>query len=325
MEKKEALPRIVCILGPTACYKTECSIELAKRIGGEIVSADSVQVYIGMDIGSAKPTREEQEGIRHHMIDCVPIDTPEFSVSQYRTMATQAICEITARGHVPIVVGGSGLYLNALTYPLGFAVPRNDAIRARLFDAYDANPQSAFERLRAVDPGTAKRLHPNDKKRIVRALEVFDCSGKPLSEYGGDFQNEAEQQGPFEPLLFGLNMERTLLYERINRRVDVMMQQGLLEEARRIYDAHFDPNLPALRSIGYQQLFSYFDGERSLEEAVEQIKQDTRRFAKRQMTWFRRDLRIQWHDVTNFEAKKTSLLDDLSTQARQFWKGTLTL
>lgn len=320
--KSQEQARIVCIVGPTACHKTECAIELAKRIDGEIVSADSVQVYLGMDIGSAKPSIEERQGIRHHMIDCVPIDAPEFSVSQYREMAKESIADIQSRGHVPIVVGGSGLYVNALTYPLGFAVPRNDEIRARLSTEYDQNPQSAFARLERVDPETAKRLHPNDKKRVLRALEVFDCSGKPLSSYGDDFQNEAGEQAPFEPLLFGLNMDRARLYERINLRVDRMMQQGLFEEARRIYGAKYPSELPAMRSIGYQQLFSFFDGECSLEQAVEQIKQDTRRFAKRQLTWFRRDLRIRWFDVTEFDHCKAEILDEMERLFHEFWKGT---
>ena len=314
--------RIVCIAGPTACHKTECAIELAKRIGGEIVSADSVQVYFGMDIGSAKPSMEERQGIPHHLIDCVPIDTPEFSVSQYREMAKDAITGICSRGNVPIVVGGSGLYLNALTYPLGFAIPRNDEVRARLSAEYDEHPQAAYHRLAEVDLETAKRLHPNDKKRVLRALEVSDCSGKPLSSFGADFQNAAGEQAPFEPLLFGLNMDRAKLYERINLRVDRMMQQGLLEEARRIYDAKYAPELPALRSIGYQQLFSFFDGTCTLEQAVEQIKQDTRRFAKRQLTWFRRDLRIRWLDVTEFDRCKAGILDEMELLFHEFWKGT---
>jgi len=322
MEKKSLQQKIICIVGPTACHKTECAIELAKRINGEIVSADSVQVYVGMDIGSAKPSLEERQGIEHHMIDCVSIDTPEFSVSQFRHLASSAIDGIAANGHVPIVVGGSGLYVNALTYPLGFAVPRNDEVRSHLSARYDEDPQGAFERLRLVDPKTAERLHPNDKKRIVRALEVNDCSGKPLSAYGNDFQNEAGAIADFTPLMFGLNMEREKLYARINARVDCMMRQGLLEEARRIYDPNYNPNLPALRSIGYHQLFSYFDGAYSLEEAVEQIKQDTRRFAKRQLTWFRRDLRILWHDVTEYDREKEHLFNELAERAGEFLKGT---
>lgn len=314
MGTQSSRQRIVCIVGPTACHKTELSIELAKRVGGEIVSADSVQVYIGMDIGSAKPTVEERQGIVHHLIDCLPIDTPEFSVSMFRSMASAAIDGIIQRKHVPIIVGGSGLYVNALTYPLGFAIPRDDEIRERVSDEYDESPDRAFRRLLTVDPATADRLHVNDKKRVVRALEVYDCSGKPISAYGDDFQNNAGELPPYEPMLFGLNMVREQLYARINLRVDLMMQAGLLEEAKRIYDIRYDKNLPAMRSIGYQQLFSYFDGNCTLEQAVEQIKLDTRHFAKRQLTWFKRDGRILWHDVTEWDNMKNELFQVLSEQ-----------
>jgi tRNA dimethylallyltransferase len=313
--------RIVCMVGPTACHKTECAISLTKRIGGEIVSADSVQVYRGMDIGSAKPSPEEQQGIPHHLIDCLPIDAPEFSVSQFRSMAAEAIEAITARNRVPIVVGGSGLYVNALTFPLGFAVPRNDAVRRSVSQEYDSGPEAAFARLKRADPATAARLHINDKKRVVRALEVLDCSGKPLSAYGDDFQNDAGEDAPFLPLMIGLNMERDRLYARINLRVDQMMERGLLDEARRIYDQHYDASLPAMRSIGYKQLFGHLEGNCSLEEAVEQIKQETRRFAKRQLTWFRRDQRIIWYDVTNYEETKDRLLEKLTRDTQAFMKG----
>lgn len=320
MDSESKRQRIVCIIGPTACHKTELSIELAKRINGEVVSADSVQVYFGMDIGSAKPPMEERQGIAHHLIDCLPIDTPEFSVAMFRDKASQAIKEITGCGNVPIVVGGSGLYVNALTYPLGFAIPRNDAIRDQISLQYDENPAAVYARLQQVDPATAQRLHPNDKKRIVRALEIFECSGKPLSSFGDDFNNSAGEQAPFEPLLIGLTMERKALYDRINLRVDRMMEHGLLEEARKIYDAQYDPKWPALRSIGYQQLFAYFDDICSLDEAVEQIKTDTRHFAKRQLTWFKRDERIRWHDVTHWDEIKHALTDELQEEALRWMK-----
>lgn len=320
-ETESRRQRIVCIVGPTACHKTELSIELAKRTSGEIVSADSVQVYFDMDIGSAKPSVEERQGIPHHMIDCVAIDTKDFSVSMFRSMASTAIDGIILRGNTPIVVGGSGLYVNALTYPLGFAVPKDDAIRELASAEYEQNPQSAFERLKRIDPVSAEKLHPNDKKRIVRALEVFDCSGRPLSSYGTDFLNSAGEQAAFEPMMIGLNMDRDLLYQRVNLRVDRMMQQGLLEEARAIYEKKYDRSLPALRSIGYQQLFAYFDGACSLDEAVEQIKQDTRRFAKRQLTWFRRDDRICWYDATCWESVKDELIERLTKETQEWMKG----
>lgn len=313
--------KIICIVGPTACHKTELSIELAKRIYGEIVSADSVQVYFDMDVGSAKPTLEERQGITHHLIDCLPIETPEFSVSMFRDLASNAIYDIASRGKVPIIVGGSGLYVNALTYPLGFAIPRNDAARENATKEYELDALKAHKRLELVDPTTASRLHPNDKKRIIRALEIFDCSGKPLSAYGADFQNAAGAEAPFEPMLFGLTMDREMLYQRINLRVDLMVEHGLLEEAKRIYDKKYDKSLPAMRSIGYQQLFSYFDGSCSLQEAIEEIKQDTRRFAKRQMSWFRRDDRIKWYDVTSWGEQKDDLIDQLAQQALIWTKG----
>ncbi len=313
--------RIICIVGPTACHKTETSIELAKRTNGEIVSVDSVQVYTGMDIGSAKPTIEERQGITHHMIDCVPIDTPEFSVSRFRVLALQAINDISSRGKTPIIVGGSGLYVNALTFPLGFAIPRNDEIRKEMESLYDNNPQDAFDRLIAVDPITAARLHVNDKKRVVRALEVYACSGKSLSSYGNDFTNESGNIAPCEPLMIGLDMDRKLLYERINLRVDRMIKNGLLEETKRIYNTGYDAKLPAMQSIGYRQLFAYFSGEYTLDEAIEKTKLDTRHFAKRQLTWFRRDKRIHWHDVTDYDAVKDDMLTELSTAASDWMKG----
>lgn len=313
--------KIICIVGPTACHKTETSIELAKRTNGEIVSADSVQVYIGMDVGSAKPTTEERQGIAHHMIDCVPIDTPEFSVSQFRTLAIEAIDDILSRGKTPIVVGGSGLYVNSLTFPLGFAVPRDDAIRSEMEALYERDPQAALLRLAAVDPDTAKRLHANDKKRIVRALEVFECSKKPLSSYGNDFSNASGSAAPCEPLMIGLDMDRALLYERIDLRVDLMMKNGLFEEAKRIFEAGYDTKLPAMQSIGYRQLFSCFSGECTLEDAIGQIKQDTRHFAKRQLTWFRRDKRIVWNDVTDYSGIRNDLLAKLSSAVSDWMKG----
>ena len=240
----------------------------------------------------------------------------------FRTMATEAIDGIVRRDNTPIVVGGSGLYVNALTYPLGFAIPRNDAARENAILEYDRSAEAAYGRLTSVDPISAERLHPNDKKRIVRALEVYDCYGQTLSSYGADFQNSRGQEAPFEPMLIGLTMDREKLYERINLRVDLMMERGLLAEAKAIYDAKFDRALPAMKSIGYQQLFAYFDGNYTLEEAVEKIKQDTRHFAKRQLTWFKRDDRIVWHDVTDWDAIKTDLIEKLAQAAQAWMKGT---
>jgi len=314
--------RIVCIVGPTACHKTELSVQLALKTEGEIVSADSVQVYRGMDIGSAKPDFSERQGVLHHLLDCVSIDEADFSVSRYRTLAMRAIDDMHARGRTPIVVGGSGLYVNALTHPLGFAIPANANVRARIAAEFDHDPGAAYERLKKLDSPTAARLHPNDKKRVVRALEVAECAGRPLSSFGVDFHNEAGENAPYEPLLIGLSMDRAALYRRIERRVERMFEAGLLEEARRIYDEGYGMRLPAMQSIGYRQLFAYFAGDCTLEEARESIQRDTRRFAKRQMTWFRRDGRIRWYDVTNYDETADRLIAELTYLIRGWMKGS---
>ena len=290
---------MICIFGTTASGKTGAAIALSKKIDGEIVSADSVQVYRGMDIGSAKPTPAEQHAVKHHMMDCVEIDEKDFSVSKYFSMASKCIGDIDARGKRVLVAGGSGLYANALTKPLNFAIPSDKDIRAEWEKAYEEDPKKAFETLSGTDPATAARLHPNDKKRIVRALEVYFASGKPLSSFGNDFQNDRALDPPFPSLRFGLTLERELLYRRIGERVDKMLDEGLIEEARGIYDRGYSMLLPAMQSIGYAQLFRHFSGETTLDEAVDAIKRDTRRFAKRQLTWFKRDGGMRWIDVTD--------------------------
>ncbi len=294
MEKKP----ILCIVGPTASGKTDASVCAAARLGGEIVSADSVQVYRGMDIGSAKPTPSERGGIAHHMIDCADIGQKGYSVSAYCAEASACILDIQRRNKTVIVVGGSGLYVQSLTKPLNFAVPSDAAVRAALSETYERDPAAAFARLRKIDPATAGRLHENDKKRVVRALEIYELAGKPLSSFGNDFHNDSGAEPPFPSVRVGLTMDRALLYGRIERRVEKMLAGGLVDETRAIFMRGYAPDCPALSSIGYAQLFAFFRGETTLPEAVERIKQDTRRYAKRQMTWFRRDEGIVWIDVT---------------------------
>lgn len=290
----------LCIVGPTACHKTEASLAVAEQLNGEIISADSVQVYIGMDIGSAKASEQERQRVPHHMIDCVPIDTPAFSVSQYRDMALDAIRSIRARNRLPVIVGGSGLYVDALTKPLHFGAPSDPSVRRQWEQQYDLSPEKVYRQLQDCDSQSAQRLHLHDRKRIVRALEVFTVCGRPLSDFGSDFMNTSGAEAPCKACFVGLNMERERLYRRIDARVDGMLQQGLVEEARQIYDCGYTRKLPAMQSIGYKQLFSHFDGNCSLDEAIDAIKRDTRRFAKRQLTWFRRDVRIQWFDVSEW-------------------------
>jgi len=287
-------PRVICIIGPTASGKTALSVQLAKRLQTEIVSADSVQIFREMDIGSAKPTEAEREGIPHHLIDTLDIDTPQYSVSMFRDFASPILDRLHTENKTPLVVGGSGLYISAIVNPLEFAIPSDSDLRKQLEEEYRSDRDALFKELQQADPLTAARLHPNDEKRIVRAMEVFRCSGKPLSSYGNDFRNDLHRETRYDSLQIGLMLDREVLYDRIDRRVDLMMENGLLEEAKQIYMRGYDRRLPAMLSIGYRQLFQYFDGLSTLEEAVHLIKRETRRFAKRQMTWFQRDTRIQW-------------------------------
>ena len=293
--------RILVLLGPTAVGKTAVSISLAKRLDAEIVSADSIQVYRGLDIGSAKPSLEEQQGVRHHLLDIADFSEARFSVAEFRRLADQCISDITARHRLPLVVGGTGLYVNALTYPLQFTnVPGDEAIRALLQAEEREKPGSLYRRLQEIDSATACRLHPNDSKRIVRALEVFKVSGRTLSSYGDDFTNKSFARPPYRAVIVGLTMPREALYARIEQRVDEMMRMGLLDETQSMYDAGYADTLPALQGLGYKQLLRHLKGETTLEEAVEEIKRETRRFAKRQFTWFKRDGRIRWFDVGEY-------------------------
>ena len=300
--------KIVCIVGATASGKTAAAVELAKLCGGEIISADSMQVYKHMDIGSAKPTESEQQGIPHHLIDCIDIDRPGYSVSEYRELAKNAIYETERRGHLPIVAGGTGLYINSLVYPLNFAqADRDDELRERLRKEEEETPGILHRRLCEIDPVTAKRLHPNDTKRIIRAIEVYEKSGKPLSAHGNDFRNENGADIEFEPLLFGITMDRARLYARIEKRVDEMMEKGLLSEVKGIMALpSFREDLPSMQGLGYKQIISHLlhGNPPTLTETVDRIKLETRHFAKRQLTWFRRDERIVWLDAEEYESAK---------------------
>ncbi len=298
MNHASPLP-IGVILGPTASGKTALAVEAAKRMDAEIVSADSIQLYRGMDIGSAKPTAEERGGIAHHLLDAVDIGEADNSVAAYQKMAAAAIADIANRGKFPLIVGGTGLYVNALVYPLSFTnIPADAALREALAAEESETPGSLHTRLQAVDPASAARLHPHDTKRLIRALEVYTLTGKPIGELGGDFVNAANAPIPYAPRMLGLTMPREQLYARIDKRVDAMMASGLLDEVQTLVSLGYSPALPAMQGLGYKQLYRYLQGEYTLDEAVETIKRETRRFAKRQLTWFRRDQRIQWLDVS---------------------------
>lgn len=290
--------RIAVLLGPTASGKTALGVAVAKRLGAEIVSADSMQIYRGMDIGSAKPTQQERGGVPHHLLDVTDIEGPKFSAAEYQRLAGEAIASIHAQSKLPLVVGGTGLYINALTMGLDFTETAGDeALRAELAAKEAQSPGSLHALLQLQDPAAALRLHPNDTKRLIRALEVNRLTGRPM---GADFARGGGKEVPYQPALVGLILPRELLYRRIEQRVDAMLAKGLLEEARGIWEKGYDPSLPALQALGYKQLFACFAGECSLSEAIEAIKRETRRFAKRQLTWFRRDARIAWLDITQY-------------------------
>lgn len=289
--------KIYLIVGPTASGKTSVSLDIAERMNAEIVSADSIQIYRGLDIGSAKPSIAERRGIPHHLMDEVDVDDTSFNVSVFRERAVAAIYDIASRGKTPLVVGGTGLYINSLIFPLDFSKAEPDFERRNELLAIEQTEKGRLHSMLAqVDPVSAERLHANDVKRIIRALEVFEKTGVPLTEHGGDFANTREAEIEFEPRIAGITMDRAKLYERIELRIDAMLEQGLLNEVDSIIGAGYDPALPALQGLGYKQLIMFRNGELSYDEAVELIKRDTRRFAKRQLSWFKRDKRIRWFD-----------------------------
>ena len=293
-DRKEPImtDRLICVAGPTASGKTKLAVALAKKLGGEVISCDSMQIYRGMDIGTAKPTPAEMEGVRHHLLD-VADPAEDFSVSRYVELADQAIGEIRARGAVPIVAGGTGLYMDSLVKGESFAPPSGNGERQWLEQAAERKGiDYVYDMLKDADPETAQRLHLSDRKRIIRAMEVFLVTGLPLSWHIA----ESKKRPPkYQPLWLGLNYrDRRLLYERIDRRVEQMMDQGLEQEVRALLARGIDPAATAMQAIGYKEMARAVRGEIDVNEAVSQIQQASRRYAKRQLTWFRRNEQIHW-------------------------------
>lgn len=283
---------LAALVGPTAVGKTELSLELALRLQAEIVSADSMQVYRGMDIGTAKPTWRDRERVRHHAIDVVDPSCP-FSVADYERVAREALAEIRSRGRLPLLVGGTGLYVRAVVDGLGLSAPGPDwRLREELSRWADERGNHALHaRLAEVDPITAQRLHPNDRRRVIRALEVYMLTGEPLSHFHARDQARRRQQSA---VLVGLMRRREELYRRIDARVDAQLRQGLLSEVRGLLHRGFGRNIISLQALGYKEFLPYLAGERTLQECVRQLKKNTRQLAKRQLTWFRADQRIHW-------------------------------
>ncbi|MBQ6146377.1 MAG: tRNA (adenosine(37)-N6)-dimethylallyltransferase MiaA [Clostridia bacterium] len=291
---------LLLICGPTACHKSETALRLGERWGGEILSIDSVAVYRGMDIGSAKPDLAERQRVAHHLIDIVDPDDTDFSVAAFQRVADAVLADLARRDVQPILVGGSGLYCDAVLEDMGYALPADKALRSRLEGEYDVDPQAFFAQMARDDGPSGEKLHVNDKKRVVRAREVFLLSDKPFSTFNREYL-AAQRNSRYPAIRVGLTMAREKLYTGIDRRVDRMMAQGLLDEVKALKDRGYDRKLPAMQAIGYAQLLSYLDGEIPLEDAVESIKRATRQFAKRQLTWFRRDERIRWFDCEEYE------------------------
>ena len=284
---------VIVLVGPTGVGKTGLSLELAECIGGEIVSADARQVYRYMDIGTAKPSKADRARVAHHLIDIVDPDE-KLSAGEYARRAGEAIRGIRERGGTPVVVGGSGLYIRALIDGLFEEGGSDDAVRRRLKGrAAREGSFGLYEELRRVDPEAAEGIHPHDLHRIVRALEVFEVTGQRISELR---RASRRTFGVFDPMMVGLALDRVVLCRRIGDRVDAMIVQGLMDEVRGLLDMGYGPNLNALRTVGYQEVFPYLEGRQTLRATIEAIKRNTKRYAKRQMTWFRRDGRIRWLD-----------------------------
>ncbi len=297
----EKIPLIV-IAGPTASGKTALSVELAKEYGAEIVSADSMQIYKGLSIATAKPTPDEMQGVPHHLIDFLEPDQP-FSVADYVKLAGECIRDIYSRGKLPIVCGGTGLYISSLVQNIIFDDTAGDAeIRKRLeSEIKEQGSHALWERLREIDPETAEAVHENNTPRVIRALEVYEKTGVPLSVHK---KNSRREESPYDALIYGLTFsDRQMLYDRIDKRVDIMAEQGLIEECRAVYEA--GGLATCAQAIGYKELIPYFEGEAGLMECIDKIKQETRHYAKRQLTWFRRVDGISWIESDKFvELKK---------------------
>ena len=288
-------PKVIVICGPTASGKTSLSISLAKKINGEIVSCDSMQIYKEMDIGSAKPTVEEMQEIKHYLVDFV---SPEkrYSVSEYKEDASKAIEEIINKGKTPIIVGGTGLYLNSLIYNIQYNEMEVDLNYRRELEkeAEEDGLEVLYNRAKEIDPEAMEKVSANDKKRITRVLEIYNATGRNKTE----LEKKSRKEVPYNYLIFGINMERSILYDRINKRVDIMLEQGLIEEVKNLINKY--SNMPtAMQGLGYKEVKEFLDGNISKEEMIEKIKMETRRYAKRQITWFKRIENIIWLDGLN--------------------------
>lgn len=301
VEKK----KLIILSGPTAAGKTALSIALAKKINGEIISADSMQVYRKMDIGTAKILSEEMQGVVHHLIDIID-PQEEWSVSKFQELSKKAMEEIYSRGHIPIIVGGTGFYIQSVLYDINFEKEESEnLIRKELSEYHAQNGTKALhDLLRSVDEKAAQAIHMNNVKRVIRAIEFYRQTGKKISEHN---EEERAKESPYNFAYFVLTNNRDILYENINRRVDIMMEAGLVDEVAKLKAAGFDRSYVSMQGLGYKEILDYLDGITSLEEAVEILKKETRHFAKRQLTWFKREKDVIYFNKSEYDSEENIL------------------
>ncbi len=311
---------LLILAGPTAVGKTSVSVELAKELNGECISADSVQVYRGLDIGSAKVTEAERQGIPHHLIDVID-PAVNYDVSLFQKMAAEAIEKVYAKDKLPILVGGTGFYIQALLYGIDFSEEpdeRQQEIRQQLEReaAEEGGPDRLYARLQAVDPASTEKIHAHNVRRVIRALEYHTLHGRPISRH-----NEEERQRPpvYDAAFFVLTDDREKLYARIDSRVDSMMSAGLLEEVKWLRDLGLSPDHTSMQGIGYKEMLQYLNGECSLPEAAEAIKKHSRNYAKRQLTWFRREAAAEWIDISKFNYEKDEIVKWIIRKCTARW------
>ena len=303
------MQKLIVLTGPTAVGKSKLSIELAKRIGGEIISADSMQVYKYMDIGTDKITKEKMDGVPHHLIDFLE-PTEDFNVFMFQKLVKEAINDIASRGKVPIIVGGTGFYIQAVLYDIDFTETDEDETYRHELEqlAEKEGVHVLHEMLQEIDPESALAIHENNSKRVIRALEYYKKTGKPISEHN---KEQHERTSPYDFRYFVLTDERKTLYSRIDKRVDQMMEEGLLEEVKELRKLNIPKTATSMQSLGYREIMGYLDGEYDLERAVYLIKLNTRHFAKRQLTWFRRERDVIWIDKNNFDNNDDLILKEM--------------
>lgn len=311
MEKKP----LVILTGPTAVGKTALSIALAHRLHGEIISADSMQVYRHMDIGSAKIRPEEMDGVMHHLVDVLDPEEP-FNVVTFQQMAKKAMKEIYGRGHVPILVGGTGFYIQAIVKDIDFTAQKEDDSFRKACEARAAagEEDALYAELRAKDPQAAEAIHPHNIKRVIRALEYYHQTGQQISSHN---EEQKEHVSPYAFAYFVLNDERVLLYERIDKRVDQMIDDGLIDEVRRLMNAGCTRDMVSMQGLGYKEIIDYLQGSCTLEEAIYTIKRDTRHFAKRQITWFKRENDVIWVNKPDFQYKDEAILSFMEQKLQE--------